>query len=94
MTITITGAKALKTLPLTIDAEHQRLNHMTQAYEDSKSASGFTQKDIHRQIGFIQGLKEAMLHILQQEWCDKNDHPVPATTLGDIERYLDLNHAE
>lgn len=94
MTITITGAKALKTLPLTIDGESQRLNSMTRAYEDRKSASGYTKKDIFKQIGFIMGLKTALLHVLQQEWCDRNDHPVPATTLADIERYLDLNNAE
>ncbi len=88
MSALVTGAEAMHTLPDLVHAEIARLDYMREAYELSKSASGFNQRDIARQVGYVQGLKGAFVHVLQEDWCSRNDHPVPMTGLSDADRYI------
>jgi hypothetical protein len=66
--------------------ERARLEGMERDYDEYVRHAGVTQRDLARQRGIVLGIRLAMVHVLQEEWCAKNEHPVPMVTLGDVDR--------
>ncbi len=87
MSVVITDAKAIETLPKYIRGEMDRLYYMNNAYGASGSTSGFTKLDLARQAGEVWGLKHALLHVMQEEACAAAaPEPAPALSITDLEQ--------
>jgi hypothetical protein len=90
----VSDHNAFLALPEIIKAAADHLEMMHVEYvrhglaDKSGSKSGHTRADIATQSGYVWGLKRAMVELLQQHWCEKNDKPVPRATMDDVERYL------
>ena len=86
MTVMVTNARAMDTLPKYMETERTRLERMEHVYDEYARHAGVTQRDLARQRGIVLGIRLAMVHVLQEEWCTKNVEPVPMVTLGDVDR--------
>lgn len=89
MTILVSYANPMTDLPRAIQRERAKLRQMTAAYEETKSASGFTKNDLAHQAGLVAGMLEALSYVMQGDWCARNDHPVSIVTADDVWRYVE-----